>query len=233
MATISSIKGFNATLKSIATKSGSLRQQAVDAANFVIEHGKTTNHYDLAVNLVNTLSFNTTLQKDILGMFIGVIPHSLPNTNGTYRLGKRDKSLLITNDDYEAIQTAKLEKKAETRVKIAKSNAEKKAKLDTFDQLKIERDNLAELVNVDQISTIKDLQTSKAAVINELETLESKVNRLTLENDRLTKENLTYQKIAETFNGLKKEHSKTVKLLTVKDSEISALKAAMVTTQAA
>jgi hypothetical protein len=233
---ITSMKAFNAALSSIKTKSGSLRTQAIEAAQFVIDNGngtetiKASGHYDLAVNLLNALSFNKTLQDDVLSMFVGVIPHALPCTNGVYRLGKKDLDLLVSSEKYEQNQQAKLAKKAATAEKIAKANAEKALKLNTYDTLVKQNAELSSKVNIDQESIIKDLQQSKQQAIAEAESLELQVNRLSADNDRLSVDNAKYQAITEAFNNLKAAHELQAKELVQANKTIATLQAAIVNT---
>jgi hypothetical protein len=73
---------------------------AEQTAKLVIRRGNETSEYGLAASLVNLLSFNPILQKQIIFFFEGKIPHSWYFFSGKYHLSKKqDHSLLQLQED--------------------------------------------------------------------------------------------------------------------------------------
>jgi len=68
---------------------------AEQTAKLIVRRGSETTDYRLAASLVNLLSFNPILQKEIIGFFEGKIPHTWYFFTGKYHLSKKqDYSLL-------------------------------------------------------------------------------------------------------------------------------------------
>ena len=129
-----SLKTINANIKTITAQGGKLDTLATQTAQLIIEHGETTRHYDRAAALVNALSFNQRLQKQVISAFVGRIPHSLRVVANEYKLGKRDESLLHSAEELETIAEQKAAKRQETTAKQVEKREEKNRKLAEFDK---------------------------------------------------------------------------------------------------
>ena len=187
-------------IRSIKTRGASVEKTALETAGLIIEHGQKSGHYDLAANLLNALDFTKSTQLKVLKVFEGKVPHGLPCSNGVYRLGKKDVSLLLTNQDYEKNVKAREEKRKEVSLTAKKRAAEKAEKLADYDRLMKELNGLKPLINVDQISTIKGLQGDKVSLIKDIEEKERIIQILQSGADKISVENMTLKGMLNRAN---------------------------------
>jgi len=187
-------------IRSIKTRGASVEKTALETAGLIIEHGQKSGHYDLAANLLNALDFTKSTQLKVLKVFEGKVPHGLPCSNGVYRLGKKDVSLLLTNQDYEKNVKAREEKRKEVSLTAKKRAAEKAEKLADYDRLQKELSDLRPLINMDQLAAIRTLQEDKMSLIKDIEEHEKRIQILKSGADKIAVENLTLKTMLKRAN---------------------------------
>lgn len=175
-----SLKTITSNIKSIAAQSGKLDALAHQTVDLIIEHGQATKHYDKAAALVDVLGFNPRLQKEILTAFVGKIPHSIRQVNGSYKLSKRDESLLRSAEELNKQAEERKAKRDETTAKAAAKRAEQKTALAE-----------AARVQADLVAAQSQLTSDKAAMAalhKEIAKLKKANTKLLAENEALKAE---------------------------------------------
>jgi len=169
------LKAIDASIKKLLANSSNVTTQAALIANNIVALNNN-DAFQRSASLLNAVDGNVKLQKQLIAFFKGKIPHSFRTVEGKYKLSALNKELLMTSEQLAKADKVKADKMAITKEKTAKAREAKQEKIEGFDALSLELENLK-----------KDKSRTSKAALNRLEADVTKFKVLAKEKEATAK----------------------------------------------
>jgi chromosome segregation ATPase len=170
MTTVNLDKSIKSNIAKIIVSGNKQKELAFITLAQIIEHGNTTRHYDRLPELLNAVSSNASLIKDLKEFYIGKVPHNVVLKNGKFTISKRDDSLLANPVELELKAEFKAEKQALTQAQIKAKNALKKEMVEKFPVLQ------QDLFKANEVNS--NLINEKTTLLNQVKELQAQVDQV-------------------------------------------------------